>query len=84
MGIPDADVSTVADPLPPTQILFYEDTSNVREFQEKFKTYEDKFPQCTFWNLFPSPHLYFPVPPNFFYPPPIAATSADKHVFFPL
>ncbi|KAF6225237.1 hypothetical protein HO133_010434 [Letharia lupina] len=26
-------------------ILFYEDTSNVREFQEKYKTYEDKFPQ---------------------------------------
>ena len=26
------------------QILFYEDTDNVREFQDKFKTYEDKFP----------------------------------------
>ncbi|KAL8853162.1 MAG: hypothetical protein Q9221_002044 [Calogaya cf. arnoldii] len=25
-------------------ILFYEDTDTVREFQEKFKTYEDKFP----------------------------------------
>ncbi|KAI4092208.1 MAG: hypothetical protein LQ339_007974 [Xanthoria mediterranea] len=25
-------------------ILFYEDTDNVREFQNKFKTYEDKFP----------------------------------------
>ncbi|KAL8880343.1 MAG: hypothetical protein Q9192_008040 [Flavoplaca navasiana] len=25
-------------------ILFYEDTDNVREFQDKFKTYEDKFP----------------------------------------
>ncbi|KAL8695962.1 MAG: hypothetical protein Q9201_007887 [Fulgogasparrea decipioides] len=25
-------------------ILFYEDTTSVREFQEKFKTYEDKFP----------------------------------------
>ena len=38
-----------------TQILFYEDTSNVREFQEKFKTYEDRFPQCT-----------YPVPPSSF------------------
>lgn len=26
------------------QVLFYEDSSNVREFQEKYKTYEDKFP----------------------------------------
>ncbi|KAK0511617.1 hypothetical protein JMJ35_006190 [Cladonia borealis] len=26
-------------------VLFYEDTTNVREFQEKFKQYEDKFPQ---------------------------------------
>ncbi|KAL2047397.1 hypothetical protein N7G274_001418 [Stereocaulon virgatum] len=26
-------------------VLFYEDTTNVREFQEKFPTYEDKFPQ---------------------------------------
>ncbi|MCJ1280186.1 hypothetical protein MMC21_008013 [Puttea exsequens] len=26
-------------------ILFYEDTTRMREFQEKFKTYEDKFPQ---------------------------------------
>ncbi|KAK4697705.1 uncharacterized protein P7C71_g422, partial [Lecanoromycetidae sp. Uapishka_2] len=26
-------------------VLWYEDTSRVREFQEKFKTYEDKFPQ---------------------------------------
>ncbi|KAL9026320.1 MAG: hypothetical protein Q9180_007500 [Flavoplaca navasiana] len=25
-------------------ILFYEDTDSVREFQDKFKTYEDKFP----------------------------------------
>lgn len=25
-------------------ILFYEDTDTVREFQNKFKTYEDKFP----------------------------------------
>lgn len=25
-------------------VLFYEDTSNVREYQEKFKTYEDRFP----------------------------------------
>ncbi|KAL8748640.1 MAG: hypothetical protein Q9199_008127 [Rusavskia elegans] len=25
-------------------ILFYEDTDSVREFQNKFKTYEDKFP----------------------------------------
>ncbi|KAL8674836.1 MAG: hypothetical protein Q9168_000817 [Polycauliona sp. 1 TL-2023] len=25
-------------------VLFYEDTDTVREFQEKFKTYEDKFP----------------------------------------
>ncbi|KAI4244969.1 MAG: hypothetical protein L6R42_010315, partial [Xanthoria sp. 1 TBL-2021] len=25
-------------------ILFYEDTDSVREFQAKFKTYEDKFP----------------------------------------
>ncbi|KAL8807826.1 MAG: hypothetical protein Q9182_000475 [Xanthomendoza sp. 2 TL-2023] len=25
-------------------ILFYEDTDTVREFQDKFKTYEDKFP----------------------------------------
>jgi len=29
------------------QVLCYEDTSAVREFQEKFKTYEDKFPGCT-------------------------------------
>ena len=28
------------------QVLFYEDSSNVREFQEKYKTYEDKFPAC--------------------------------------
>ena len=27
-------------------VLFYEDTSVVREFQEKFKTYQDKFPGC--------------------------------------
>ncbi|KAL2046587.1 hypothetical protein ABVK25_011712 [Lepraria finkii] len=26
-------------------VLFYEDTTNIREFQEKFPTYEDKFPQ---------------------------------------
>lgn len=26
-------------------VLWYEDTSRVREFQEKFKSYEDKFPQ---------------------------------------
>ena len=32
----------------PYQVLFYEDTSTIREFQEKFKTYEDKFPACTF------------------------------------
>lgn len=30
-----------------TQILFYEDTAVVREFQEKFQTYEDKFLPCT-------------------------------------
>ena len=27
-------------------VLCYEDTSAVREFQEKFKTYQDKFPGC--------------------------------------
>ena len=27
-------------------VLFYEDTSVVREFQEKFKTYQDRFPGC--------------------------------------
>jgi len=26
-------------------VLFYEDTTRMREFQEKLKTYEDKFPQ---------------------------------------
>ncbi|KAL9126850.1 MAG: hypothetical protein Q9217_004177 [Psora testacea] len=26
-------------------LLFYEDTDSIREYQEKFKTYEDKFPQ---------------------------------------
>lgn len=41
-----------------TQILFYEDTSNVREFQEKYKTYEDKFPQCTY----PLPYICLPPP----------------------
>lgn len=29
-------------------ILFYEDTTTMREFQEKFKTYEDKFPGCEY------------------------------------
>lgn len=28
-------------------VLCYEDTTVVREFQEKFKTYQDKFPGCT-------------------------------------
>lgn len=28
-------------------VLCYEDTSVVREFQEKYKTYQDKFPGCT-------------------------------------
>ncbi len=28
------------------QVLFYEDNARIREFQEKFKTYEEKFPQC--------------------------------------
>ncbi len=35
-------------------ILFYEDTTQMREFQEKFKTYEDKFPACELV-LFPTP-----------------------------
>lgn len=42
------------------QILFYEDSTNVREFQEKFKMYEDKFPACTFLHLclsLPSPTI---------------------------
>lgn len=38
-----------------TQILFYEDTSVVREFQEKFKIYEDKFLPCTSPDRFKSP-----------------------------
>lgn len=41
----DVNRTTMTDWLV-TQILFYEDTSTVREFQEKFKIYEDKFPPC--------------------------------------
>lgn len=29
-----------------TQVLFYEDTTVMREFQDKFKTYEAHFPHC--------------------------------------
>lgn len=35
-------------------ILFYEDTTQMREFQEKFKTYEDKFPACELSSLLAS------------------------------
>lgn len=33
-------------------LLFYEDTTTVREFQERFKSYEDKFPGCGFYLFF--------------------------------
>ena len=36
-------------------VLFYEDSTTTREFQEKFKTYEDKFPACA-WK--PPPFSY--------------------------
>ncbi len=26
--------------------MLYEDTTRIHEFQQKFKMYEDKFPQC--------------------------------------
>lgn len=44
-----------------TQILFYEDTSAVRDFQEKFKIYEDKFPPC------PSPNKSLQLPVMYSY-----------------
>lgn len=33
-------------------VLCYEDTTVVREFQEKFKTYQDKFPGCMSFHHF--------------------------------
>ena len=41
----DVDQTPTADLV--TQILFFEDTATVREFQEKFQIYEDRFVPCT-------------------------------------
>lgn len=46
-------------------LLFYEDGERMREFQERFKSYEDKFPQCMIffflfvWPIYPTFSSFF-------------------------